>query len=239
MQASSNRRLKVAYVEDYKTTTPIEPEVKAAIADTAKLMERLGHTVEVIEFPFDYDRLFEAVLAFFLEKFGQLKSVVENATGTTVRESGILTPWLTSGIEYSQTFSAEQIAASKAYLDQIAGLFDKVFADYDVILAPVSPVAGVDFTEASLDDSWNNQTLQFMLSRMAFTAPVNFGGNPAMSVPLGWGGKDGLPIGSHFIADRGHDQLLYELAYELEAAQPWKSRWAPISLKYPDQFNKL
>jgi amidase len=68
------------------------------------------------------------------------------------------------------------------------------------------------------------------MGRLKFTGPVNFGGHPATSVPLGW--EAALPIGSHFIAGRGQDATLYSLAYELEEARPWANRWAPHSLKY-------
>ena len=36
--------------------------------------------------------------------------------------------------------------------------------------------------------------------------------------------QDGLPIGSQFAAAKGREDLLYALAYELEAAQPWTTR---------------
>ena len=34
---------------------------------------------------------------------------------------------------------------------------------------------------------------------------------------------EGLPIGMQFVADYGHDKKLIELAFELEAAKPWKT----------------
>jgi amidase len=67
---------------------------------------------------------------------------------------------------------------------------------------------------------------------MGYTAPTNVSGNPAMSVPLSWGSESGLPIGSMLQAATGNDAMLYELAYELEQAQPWNDRWAPYSVKY-------
>jgi amidase len=64
---------------------------------------------------------------------------------------------------------------------------------------------------------------------MSYTPIENVAGNPAMSVPLYWN-KDSLPVGSHFSAARGNDRLLLELAYQLENANPWAGRKAPIAL---------
>ena len=34
------------------------------------------------------------------------------------------------------------------------------------------------------------------------------------------------------LRDIGNDKMLYELAYELEAAKPWKNDWAPNSINF-------
>ncbi len=36
--------------------------------------------------------------------------------------------------------------------------------------------------------------------------------------------------GSQFAARIGNERTLFELAYELEQAQPWADRWAPNSV---------
>jgi amidase len=56
-----------------------------------------------------------------------------------------------------------------------------------------------------------------------YTQLHNVAGAPAMSLPLGLS-HDGLPIGSQFAAAKGREDLLYALAHELEAAQPWATR---------------
>jgi amidase len=58
---------------------------------------------------------------------------------------------------------------------------------------------------------------------VVYTQIHNVAGTPAMSAPLGMS-PDGLPIGSQFAAAKGREDLLYALAYELEAAQPWTTR---------------
>jgi len=58
---------------------------------------------------------------------------------------------------------------------------------------------------------------------IAFTAPFNTTGNPAMSMPLHWSGA-GLPVGVQFVAPFGDEAMLFRLASQIEAAQPWAER---------------
>jgi len=61
----------------------------------------------------------------------------------------------------------------------------------------------------------------------AFTRPFNVTGQPAISLPLGWP-DDGLPRGVQLIAERGRDDLLVQLARELEVAAPWSHRYRSV-----------
>jgi amidase len=60
-----------------------------------------------------------------------------------------------------------------------------------------------------------------------FTAIHNQTGQPAISLPLHWSG-DGLPIGVQFAGRIGTEELLLSLAGQLEQAQPWFDRTAPL-----------
>lgn len=62
----------------------------------------------------------------------------------------------------------------------------------------------------------------------AFTRPFNVTGQPAVSLPLGWP-DDGLPRGAQLVAAPGRDELLVQVAAELEAASPWQQRRPNIS----------
>jgi amidase len=63
---------------------------------------------------------------------------------------------------------------------------------------------------------------------VGYTPIHNVAGCPAMSVPLHVS-PAGLPIGTHFAARRGGEAVLLGLAYELEAARPWRDRWPRYS----------
>lgn len=67
------------------------------------------------------------------------------------------------------------------------------------------------------------------LTWVPFTQLANITGLPAMSVPLYWN-ENNLPLGSQFIAPFAREDLLFQLAAQLEQAQPWFNRYSQIQL---------
>lgn len=101
-----------------------------------------------------------------------------------------------------------------------------MFKEYeDVLLTPVlaePPVKTGSFGSLNFDD------LKERVLRYAPHTPLcNSSGVPAMSVPLHWN-ADGLPIGTHFITRFGQEERLFQLAGQLERAQPWFDRRPPL-----------
>lgn len=65
-----------------------------------------------------------------------------------------------------------------------------------------------------------DQIAQKNLMRTPFTQLANLSGQPAMSLPLHQT-FDGLPIGVQVMAAKGREDLLFQLAGELEQAEDW------------------
>lgn len=60
-----------------------------------------------------------------------------------------------------------------------------------------------------------------------FLVPYNVTGQPAMTVPLRQS-RTGFPIGVHLVAAYGRDDLVLQVAAQLERAMPWADRRPPF-----------
>jgi len=99
----------------------------------------------------------------------------------------------------------------------------KFYEQYDLWLTPTlatpAPLTGYFRSDETDVDKWLAQILGFS----PFTFLCNVTGQPAMTIPSGLT-KDNLPVGSHFAAPYGAEELLFSLAGQLERASPWNDQ---------------
>jgi aspartyl-tRNA(Asn)/glutamyl-tRNA(Gln) amidotransferase subunit A len=91
--------------------------------------------------------------------------------------------------------------------------FDKVFQEFDCIVAPTSPTAAFKIGERTLDP------LKMYLSDI-YTISVNLAGIPAISVPCGFT-KKGLPVGLQIMARPFNEEMLFRVAHTFEQNTDW------------------
>ena len=105
---------------------------------------------------------------------------------------------------------------------QAAADYDKWIAGFDVVISPVfsGPPSPLGFLRGDVPFDTLRERL---LTQVGYTLIHNVAGSPAISLPLGWS-SNGLPVGVMVSAAKGQERILLELAYELEAAQPWKDK---------------
>jgi amidase len=225
-------RLRIGFAPDRSGLTETSAEVLKATEEAARLLEDLGHEIIEADYPVDPEELFVHYSNFFAGKTANLKIAIEAATGQPIMESGVLTRFLAGNLVANEGVSAEDLAAAQEFINSLAPAFDSLFENFDMLLTPVAPRAGVRISEFGADTEFSQIVARQVIGTMKFTGPVNLSGCPAMSVPFSWNSTAGLPIGAHFVAARGKDRALYEIAYELEEARPWKDKWAPNSLRF-------
>jgi len=211
------------------TTRPAEgrvaaPECVAAAEDTARLLEELGHEV----FERDLTELTPAVGNAIGTMWG---AAVDWAIRYWVRELGRepadddLEPFTRALWGHGKRVSGGEYLLTVTDLQAFTRRVADAMSAFDVWLCPtlgtLPPALGL-MTDTDEDPWRGNDVAGDLVGFPLVTANVT--GNPAMSVPLGWTAA-GLPVGSHFMARAGREDVLFRLAGQLERARPWADRW--------------
>ncbi|MET1037925.1 MAG: amidase, partial [Aeromicrobium sp.] len=215
VEGASDRRLRVGLIVD-SVAGPTDDDTRKAVLATADLLGSLGHDVHEIELPVD-ERFMEdfkhywGLLAFSTQHFGR------RVMGPNFDKAQ--TDGLTRGLARRFVRQAWRTPMALRGLKASELRYRAAFDDVDLIL---SPTLGHTTPELGFLSPAVEFPLMFerLVRYVAFTPINNAAGGPAISLPLGRSSAD-LPIGVHFSAPHGHEQRLLEIAYELEAAQPF------------------
>lgn len=217
VKGPGKRRLRIGLVMDSITGTPTCDETRAVVNETAKLLEKLGHRVEPMPLPvppsFQED---------FTTYWGFLSFMIGLVGGHT----------LGRGFDASRMdpFSKGLAAYYRKHLLRTPGVlwrlhrsakqYAEAIKPWDAVLSPVLahavPRLGHLNPAVPFDELFERLTRY-----VAFTPLNNTTGSPAISLPMG-ACANGLPIGVHFSAPHGAERTLLEIAYELEAAKPFR-----------------
>ncbi|HVL59611.1 MAG TPA: amidase family protein, partial [Burkholderiaceae bacterium] len=140
-----------------------------------------------------------------------------------------------------RAFSASELAQARKRLQQASRQIAEFFVRHDVFVTPTvaTPPPRIGALQPSALEQRQLQLLgaigspalvrrsglhEILGSEIFEFIPItplaNISGQPAMSVPLCRSGDD-LPVGMHFEAAFGRDDLLLQLARQLEQARPW------------------
>jgi amidase len=107
------------------------------------------------------------------------------------------------------------------------------WSDHDLLLTPTMALPPAEIGEIGTGDEDNPLMPIVRATPYAiFTAGFNSSGQPAISLPMHWS-EDGLPIGVQLVAAYGREDLLLQVAAQLEQAQPWADRRPPLAAAEP------
>lgn len=215
-------RLRIGFSTEAPDGSPIDPDCRAAVEAAAALCAELGHTVVEASPEFDVGASRAGFLAVFA---ANTAANVGRITGGVLPAEGLVEPLTRAVAERGLAMPAAAYIRHLQTLHRESRRIARFFQDHDVWLTPTlatppKPI-GTLATDTSDMDGWMDRLLAFI----PFTWLFNVTGQPAMSVPLGMS-AEGLPIGCHFAARYGKEDLLFRLAAQLERARPWKNRRA-------------
>lgn len=213
-------RLRIGLL-DTSPAGPIDPECQAAVNTAGRLLEQLGHSVT------DDHPHIDANAG---QNFG-LRWVV-NARLRLTWLGGLLGREVTADdvepltwamASVGETLSGADYATAVATGSALARQFGQWWADHDLLVTPtlgqLPPLIGE--LEPPADDPFATQEQTGRL--VPFTTHFNVSGQPAISLPLHVSAA-GLPVGVQIVAAYGREDLLVQVAAQLEEAAPWADR---------------
>ena len=241
------KKLKIAFSTQSPIGTPVSKDAIDAVQHTARLLESLGHTVVEAQPEIDGMSLARDFITTWFSQFSymleQIKQQVPTTAGDFELDSLALAAFgaKTTALEYIHNLNNWGVYVTK---------MNQFFDHYDLYLTPatasVAPKNGQISTPL-----WQKPILKSLLKVgkahllaqgklvdkivkdnlrwVPFTQLANITGLPAMSVPLYWN-ADNLPLGSQFIAPFAREDLLLQLASQLEQAQPWFHKYSEIKI---------
>ena len=205
-------------------TDDVDADVRTATQSYIEKLRAAGHTVEEVSLSMLKYALaiyYIVVPAEISSNLGRYDGIrygkrAEASTLTEVygesRDQGFMTEnkrriMIGSYVLSSGYFDAYYLKAQKART-LLINEFNALFADYDVLIAPVAPTPAFKLGANAADP------IKMYLEDI-MTVPASLAGLPAISIPAGVS-HDGLPIGVQLIAKQCDDALLLALAESLE-----------------------
>ena len=208
---------------------PVDPECVAAVEHAARLLESLGHAVEPATIPaLDAGDLVGAFVSVMVASVVFEMNRLAEIAGRPLTDQDVepLT-WLQyqMGLATTAAQYVEAVAVAHRFTRDVVAWWQ---SGYDLLLTPVAaePAPFLGDLVSTPDDPMRPMTRAVPFA--AFTVPANVTGQPAMSVPLHWT-VDDVPVGVQLVADQYREDLLFRVAAQLEAAQPWTTRRPRVS----------
>jgi len=216
-------RLRIAFTTAALQASALDPECQAAVLETARLCESLGHAVEEARVPGDASAMQAAAGVVIAASVASELDAEAERRGRAIEE-GELEPLTVSTYRRGQTVAGPAYVRALAALHAYARAEAQLFETYDVLLLstlgqPAIPLGWLFEARGKVGERLG----QFMPN----TQPFNITGQPAMTAPLAWS-RSGLPIGMQFVARMGEEGLLFSLAGQLEQARPWFDKAPPL-----------
>jgi aspartyl-tRNA(Asn)/glutamyl-tRNA(Gln) amidotransferase subunit A len=223
--------MKVALPKEYMGDG-IQPGVREAILKAAETFRALGATVEEVSLPHSkygvavYYIIASSEASSNLQRFDGIRYGFRSENVKNLDDVYVNSRSEGFGEEVKRRIMLGTFSLSAGYYDayfkkagQVRTLikqdFDKVFADYDLIIGPSSPTVAF-----GLGENINDPITMYMNDIL--TIPVNLAGLPGMSVPAGF--SEGLPVGLQIIGKHFDEATMYQAAYAFEQATDFHTK---------------
>ena len=205
----------------------VDPICKRAVDDAAELLRSLGHEVEEVTPPWQIEglsELFGAVFSVHISLSIAYSGMVAGREPTAED----MEPMSWAIYSMVKKLGAVESMAALVQLQSHTRRLINFLEPYDALLTPA--LAERPLPLGTLDTAAEEPMSTFTRSGLftPFTPVFNASGQPGISVPL-YQGEDGLPLGVQLVGRPAGEGALLALAAQLEEAQPWAERRAPLA----------
>jgi amidase len=202
-----------------------DPQCRAAVAGAARLLDSLGHHIDqsapLAMFEQEFISHFNTIIAADAEAtFQAFELLLGHPIGEDEIESRNAN-YRRAGRELGAVAYLE----SRLWLGMWARRMADWWNDHDLLVTPTLGAPPPELGWFTADGP--QQEMERIVSFIPYTAQFNMTGQPAISLPLHWT-PAGLPVGVQLVAAYGREDLLIQVASQLEQAAPWSDRHPPI-----------
>ncbi|WP_407271352.1 amidase [Radiobacillus sp. PE A8.2] len=235
-----NKPLNIAFSTRSPIGMKVDPECQKAVENTVKLFQEMGHHVEEKDAPVDGNKLANSFMMLYFGEVASTISTIENKVGRKLKYNEMEpSTWLLGLL--GRSVSAADFVLSLQEWDIAAYQMDVFHDQFDLYITPttafppskigeleltvvekqlIKAIKNLGLASVLKKTSFVDSLIYKSLERTPFTQLANLTGQPAMSAPLHITEK-GLPCGVQFMARRGREDLLMQVAGELEQTDLW------------------
>jgi amidase len=220
-------RLRIAMTAANPYAAEVDLECLRGMQEAGELLSSLGHDVEETELALPGEDLYDVFVRVFSPLVSLSITYGELLAGRPPEDDEI-EPLSRAVAELAGATSSVAYLGALAQLQALARAVVALFAGYDVLLTPAlaeRPLAIGDCHGCGKDPMAD-------LARSGrftpYTSLFNVTGQPAIVVPIGFGG-DGLPTTVQIVGKPLGEDTLLQVAGQLEAARPWAQHRPPLA----------
>ncbi len=203
--AELGKTVKVGVVEEYMDE--VDPGVRKLLDDAIAVLENSGR-ISTSSFPAELS-----------EQANTYHEIIDTSEIATIHRDRyrehpeIFLPTSVEQIEAGMSRTGPEYVEAVRERDPLYSRYEKAMGEADFVMLPTMGKT------APLRSEMRRMTLEEHAPYVKYLAFVNYFGNPAISIPVGF--LNGLPVGLQIIARRNHDAELVALAVEYQKLTDW------------------
>jgi amidase len=200
----------------------LDPACATAARRAAELLSTLGHEVEEIEPPWSGLDLLPDFTRAFGPHISMATLIGGNLAGREPSEADV-EPLTWAMWEHSRELNTLDYLTAQGRLESAARAVVSFLIGFDAVITPTlaRPPVAIGEINGLGPDPWASYQRSGHFT--PYTAMLNVTGQPAISLPL-FETEEGLPLAVQLIGPPAREEVLLQLARQLESAHPWAER---------------